>query len=85
MSGTACSWATCGMCGRCSAASDRRDNDDHWMPDGCDICGISLSWLGKITIAGVGSFCSTDCASVGVHRHELAVSRKTRQHPREVA
>lgn len=72
---TACSWR-CGWCGRCSEAweGNPRDDDDL-LRDVCDTCGEAIGLYGRITISGVGQFCSRICANAGTAKHEARMLR----------
>jgi len=61
----------CGFCGRCTASwedEDRRDDDDYPSAANiCDECHESI-WFNRVTIAGVGQFCSRHCAAKAEQR-----------------
>lgn len=55
----------------------RRTEDYERPPDpeSCDRCGSTSV---RITIAGVGQFCGSACAQVGLDQHEAALLGKQR-------
>jgi hypothetical protein len=69
-----CTWRSCGMCGRCTggAGSDGTrpfDRRDYEFCDNQD-CGEIIGPLtGRISLSGVGVFCSVKCADIGAARH----------------
>lgn len=51
----------CGWCGRCTSASESRDDKPAHLCDR-DGCDRTLNMF-AVTVAGVGRFCSRNCAT----------------------
>ena len=41
----------------------------------CDTCGETIGLYGRVTLQGVGAFCSRTCANAGSAKHEARMQR----------